>query len=1203
MRQYPPPGVWPLQSRDSPAAGRIAGVAPGGHYEMQTVCASNKDNMGWRRLVLWSVCAFAILMAAVLTWLWTADLGVIKPQLERWVSQQAGRTLAIDGPLSVTLGRQSVLKAAGVRLENADWAEPADMVSVGTLEVRLDTWSLINGPIRIELVDLDDAQIHLIRPADGDPNWVLPIGEAVESDRSVDDERALDLLVKQIDIDRVQVVYQSDKRTRPLSLRIENFDQVHRDDGLLELDLRADLDDRDIQVRGEIGTFQALINGRDVRFDLQGQLDTFEFEASGRIDDLVRPFRPTVQFAAKGPSIDDLSSLLGLEEEGQGDIDLVGSLMPQQDGPLVLEINGNLGQTDIEASGAFSDLRDLDQIDIDLLASGPDLGRILSLAGIHQVREAPFMIDLDIERQGSAVVIRQGQMLFGDARFDLSAQVPNFPGFDDSTINLQIAGPDLERFRYVLDLPGAATGPFSLSFVVAVDPRGVEIIELVANTTLGSLRADGELGLEPNYIGTKLKFQLSSDSLARLAGAYGLPDLPDRPVRVTGAAELTPAGIQTQGPVVVEVNQVTAKADGLVTLVPGITGSQLAFDLAGPDLAQLSAAFGVTEGVPQEPYQLAGQLQIQRAGYRFADIAGSIGTSSVTLDGLLTTQPGLAGTRMTFQVGGPAFEEVIERLGELAVRPGPYALEGSVLLQEDRAEFQAIELERESGEIALDLVLGLPLSRWWADFDLLARGPDVRSVLSRIEDFEAEQATFSVAARGELRGRSLDLDRLDVAIGDARAEARGELQFEEDAADTRFSLTGSIPSLARLGRFNGRRLRDQPFAWDAQVRGRDGVIRVDGLLAELGDSDVNGNIVYRLGDVPELNIDINSASIVLAPLPEQQSEEYDPEPTFNDGRLIPDMPIPLEAMKRLNGTASLRIGEFQRDALHLRDIRLRAELRDGALDVAELGFLARSGSFEGKARIGPFDDTAQATVEVSARDFALGASSLNQNLEMTGDVDLRLEATGADLRTLLGSANGVLLTDIRGGKIANNRFLQAIYGDVLDEVLSAINPFSKSDPYTSIECVIFPLQIIDGQVTGNPASFISTDKIRLTTRSSVDLKTEKLEMNIRTTPRRALSVSAGELLNPYIKVTGTLASPKLAVDEKGVLVTGGAAVATGGLSVLARAAWDRLSRAGDACKNASDQGRKALAQRYPGLLESREIPADMGDAKDTAEIP
>jgi hypothetical protein len=840
---------------------------------------------------------------------------------------------------------------------------------------------------------------------------------------------------------------------------------------------------------------------------------------------------------------------------------------------------------------------------MDLLASGPDLGRILSLVGIHQVREAPFMIDLDIARQGPAVVIRQGRMLFGDARFDLSAQVPNFPDLDDSTINLQIAGPDIERLRYVLDLPGAATGPFSLSLVVDVAPSGVEIIELVANTNLGALTADGELGRAPDYTGTKLKFQLSSDSLARLAEAYGVANLPDRPVRVTGAAEVTAAGIQTEGPVVAEVNQVTVKADGLIAVAPGLTGSGLAFGIDGPNLAELAAAFGAGEGVPQQPYQLSGRLQIQRAGYRFEDVAGSIGTSLVALNGLLTTKPGLAGTRMTFQVSGPALQEVIERIGDLDVRRGPYALAGRLLFKEDLVELKDIELERARGEIDLDLALGLPLSRRWADFDLRARGPDVRSVLSRIEGFEAEEATFSVAARGELRGRSVAFDRFDVAIGDARAQARGDLQFEGDAAGTRFSFTGNIPSLARLGRFNGHRMRDQPFAWNAQVRGRDGVIRVDGLLAELGDSDVNGNIVYRLGDVPELNIDIDSESIVLAPLPEQQGEEYDPEPNFNDGRLIPDISVPLEVMKRLNGTASLRIGEFQRDALYLRDIRLRAELRDGVLDLAELAFLARAGSILGKAQIGPFDDTARATVEVIARDFALGASDLNQNLEMTGDIDLRLEATGADLRTLLGNANGVLFADIRGGRIANNRFLQAIYGDLLDEVLSAINPFSKSDPYTNIECVIFPLQITDGQVTGNPASFISTDKIRLATRSTIDLKTEKLEMNIRTTPRRALSVSAGELLNPYLKVTGTLASPKLAVDEKGVLVTGGAAVATGGLSVLARAAWDRLSRAGNACKNASDQGRKALAQQYPGLLDPPEMPPEMGDAEDTPEIP
>jgi hypothetical protein len=67
------------------------------------------------------------------------------------------------------------------------------------------------------------------------------------------------------------------------------------------------------------------------------------------------------------------------------------------------------------------------------------------------------------------------------------------------------------------------------------------------------------------------------------------------------------------------------------------------------------------------------------------------------------------------------------------------------------------------------------------------------------------------------------------------------------------------------------------------------------------------------------------------------------------------------------------------------------------------------------------------------------------------------------------------------------------------------------------------------------------------------------------------------VLNPYVKIVGTLAEPKLTIDEKGMLVSGGAAVATGGLSVLARATWDRLPRGDDPCGAAVKEGRQALA--------------------------
>jgi hypothetical protein len=120
-------------------------------------------------------------------------------------------------------------------------------------------------------------------------------------------------------------------------------------------------------------------------------------------------------------------------------------------------------------------------------------------------------------------------------------------------------------------------------------------------------------------------------------------------------------------------------------------------------------------------------------------------------------------------------------------------------------------------------------------------------------------------------------------------------------------------------------------------------------------------------------------------------------------------------------------------------------------------------------------------------------------------------------------------------------------------------------------------------VTPHPNSFISTDKVRMTLKSTIDLKTEKISMNIRTTPQRGLSISGGELLNPYLNIVGTLAAPRFAVDEAGVLISGGAAVATGGLSVLAKATWDRLSRSRKPCIDTADKGKQALGDRFPNI--------------------
>lgn len=1136
--------------------------------------------MRWRRIAFWLFFGTVALIVVALTWLWTADLGVFKPQLERFVAEQTGRKLSIDGDFHVDLARHSSVIAEDLHFQNADWADQADMITVGRIEVRLDLWSLFKGPIVIELIDVDDASISLVSLEDGDPNWVLPIEERPSSEQPTP---GVDFLIEQIYVDRVQLMLKSAERTRPLNLQLKSFRQQLGDDGLLEVDFDASLDGRTVSLSGELGTWDALLAGEDIQFDVDVILDTFELTGSGHIDNLANPVRPEMRFTAKGPDIDDLTRLFGLGAEGGGDIKLSGSLQKDADEQLVLEVNGNFGQTEIQSRGTVSDLQNLKNINIEMLASGPDLGRILRLFGIHQVREAPFTVRVDAETQGNMFVINEASVRFGEAQIDLKGRMPKFPSVDDAVISLLIEGPDIGRFRYVTGLPGAAEGAFSLGFTIDVDEEGAELLQLDLETALGEVRGSGKLGEPPDFFSSQFDLQVKSDSLERLAAAYGIDGMPDYPIEISGIAEYVEGGLRSIRPLVAIIGNVSASVDGFLTFAPGVKGSDLAFTLEGPDMSDLIGAFTDATGVPQQAYDFRGRVQERDDGFRFREISGSIGSSSVDIDGLLTTRRGLDGTRFDFKVAGPALQEMIDEIGDLEVRHGPYKLSGSIELQPDMIRLRDFELDRPFGDLQVNLDLGLPASRKWLDFDVRGRGEDVRSVLRGLERFEPYEQPFSLDVRGNLRGDYWKFDKFDIGIGEATMQSEGDLAFTDAKATTEFDYNLTVPNLANLGTFDGRSFNHQQFSLLAHVDGGDGVLTVDQLIVTLGESDIRGFVQLRKGEVPELDVDVFSDSVVFAPLLEEEELEYEPEPKFDDGRIIPDIPVPFEAMKKINASIDVDIGELQRGTLYMKDIQFHAYLHDGTLEISKAGFKARSGALLAQAKLEPMGESGAATLELVARNFALGIAQTNVDLAMTGDIDIKLDSTGADLRTLFGNVNGMIFLNSRGGRMTNNLLLQRLYGDLVQEIVGAINPFRTTDPYTDFECVVIPLLFDNGLLTSTPNIFASTNKIRIAASPTINFKTEDLRIAFRTTPRRALSISAGELLNPYVQVIGTLAAPRLAVDEKGVLISGTAAIATGGLTLLARGIWDRLSRSGDPCGQSADKAIEQLGDRFPEL--------------------
>ena len=104
-----------------------------------------------------------------------------------------------------------------------------------------------------------------------------------------------------------------------------------------------------------------------------------------------------------------------------------------------------------------------------------------------------------------------------------------------------------------------------------------------------------------------------------------------------------------------------------------------------------------------------------------------------------------------------------------------------------------------------------------------------------------------------------------------------------------------------------------------------------------------------------------------------------------------------------------------------------------------------------------------------------------------------------------------------------------------------------------------------------PAIVAQSDKIQVFVNLDVDLKSEHINADIKTVPQKGLGVSVSDLVNPYIKVDGTLAHPTLVLDPKGVLIEGGAAVATAGLSILAMSIKDRFLSPKDQCGKAIEE--------------------------------
>ena len=154
-----------------------------------------------------------------------------------------------------------------------------------------------------------------------------------------------------------------------------------------------------------------------------------------------------------------------------------------------------------------------------------------------------------------------------------------------------------------------------------------------------------------------------------------------------------------------------------------------------------------------------------------------------------------------------------------------------------------------------------------------------------------------------------------------------------------------------------------------------------------------------------------------------------------------------------------------------------------------------------------------------------------RSVEGNLDANFKLDGSGDSVAALMAGLNGNIRIAMSNGRVASE------YLDLLEKylgsgILRMLNPFEEKREFTPVNCFVDKIEIKDG--LADIKILLDTDRTSIFGAGDVNLKTERLDLGIKPTPKKGampatISFSFKELSQPF-RLGGTLANPHLAID-------------------------------------------------------------------------
>lgn len=612
----------------------------------------------------------------------------------------------------------------------------------------------------------------------------------------------------------------------------------------------------------------------------------------------------------------------------------------------------------------------------------------------------------------------------------------------------------------------------------------IEGFEAVAdgpgNGAAGLLRIDGAFRLDD------LPFTLRGEtgSLARLLAPEGAPDAAPWPLRLA-----------------VESEGARATVEGVVGAPLRQRGIDLAVTARVADVARYAA---LLPDVPLPP------LRDVEVAFTLRDGPGGHGPAA---------RPVVSGLRLA--VGASDLNAVLPGLRLARLVAGLPSEDGTLTL----------EVAAATGEVPLRLAgsLGSPLRLLPGS----ARGPD-------LPPFPVDLSFGAGSASGSLAGTIRD--PVDGGIG------------------AELVLALRVPDLAALAPLVGQPLpavRD--IAVDTRIaeRGRGfaaGAI-LTGLAVTSSAGDLTGDVTWVVGQrqgfagkLASRRLDLDAlrpppapGPVALGPMspgpmspgPTGPVPEAAPRPA-GDGRVIPDLPLPLEAIRLTDSDLRWTAAEVVAGGTVLRDVEAAVTVLDGRARVDPLAATLPGGRITLRAAADLTVTPPTVQVAVNGNGLDLGAlmamAGRPDHVQGRLDVDIDLRGQGRDLRAAAAGAHGSWKLDMVDGRLGPG---------LLPAQLARGLPLPADG--LAISTARLHFVVADG-IGRSQVMLVETSLGRVTGEGTISLRDETLAMRLDTDLRLPIpGLPQGLRLRAPVPLTGTLGAPRLDVSRAEAATAGTAA--------------------------------------------------------------